>query len=261
MFNGVNLRLSIALMGPSVKKPVTTWVTKYNKWNAEARAFLLSTITYISLNDYSSQLNVIAKIGDQVENSILSKMQIPRRLEILESSIQQHLVYYKNTGVNHWITATDFPPRTFRGDQPSASSRQTTFALKDERSKEFCVCCINSNLFYWLYIVKTNCRDLNPSDIRSFPILRNIEKDVRFQRLASELMMSLDENSRYTVRQQKQTGEIRIQSFRPRFSKPIIDEIDRVLAQHYGFTAEELDFIINYDIKYRLGDALFEAQE
>ena len=26
-----------------------------------------------------------------------------------------------------------------------------------------------------------------------------------------------------------------------------------MLAKHYGFTAEELDFIINYDIKYRLG--------
>jgi len=24
-------------------------------------------------------------------------------------------------------------------------------------------------------------------------------------------------------------------------------------ARHYGFTAEELDFILNYDIKYRLG--------
>ena len=27
---------------------------------------------------------------------------------------------------------------------------------------------------------------------------------------------------------------------------------DRVLAQHYGFTDEELDFIVNYDIKYRV---------
>jgi hypothetical protein len=25
------------------------------------------------------------------------------------------------------------------------------------------------------------------------------------------------------------------------------------LAKHYGFTKEELDFIINYDIKYRMG--------
>ncbi|MGB8346567.1 MAG: DNA methyltransferase [Ktedonobacteraceae bacterium] len=33
----------------------------------------------------------------------------------------------------------------------------------------------------------------------------------------------------------------------------LFDEIDRVLARHYGFTDEELDFIINYDIKYRMG--------
>jgi hypothetical protein len=43
-------------------------------------------------------------------------------------------------------------------------------------------------------------------------------------------------------------------------SKLIIDEIvgaaspmeNRVLAQHYGFTDEELDDLINYDIKYRM---------
>ena len=34
-------------------------------------------------------------------------------------------------------------------------------------------------------------------------------------------------------------------------SKKTIDRIDEVIAQHYGFTEEELDFIINYDIKYR----------
>ena len=38
-------------------------------------------------------------------------------------------------------------------------------------------------------------------------------------------------------------------------SKPIIDDIDRMLAEHYGFTDEEQDFVINYDIKYRIGIA------
>ncbi len=28
------------------------------------------------------------------------------------------------------------------------------------------------------------------------------------------------------------------------------------MARHYGFTDEELDFIINYDIKYRMGKEL-----
>ena len=43
-------------------------------------------------------------------------------------------------------------------------------------------------------------------------------------------------------------------------SQPILDEIDCVLAAHYGFTDEELDFIPsaqlragNYDIKCRMG--------
>ena len=34
---------------------------------------------------------------------------------------------------------------------------------------------------------------------------------------------------------------------------PVHDENYRVLAPHKGFTDEELNFIINYDIKYRMG--------
>jgi hypothetical protein len=40
----------------------------------------------------------------------------------------------------------------------------------------------------------------------------------------------------------------------------IVGAIDKVLAKHYGFTEEELDFIINYDIKYRMGGEL-EGEE
>ena len=40
--------------------------------------------------------------------------------------------------------------------------------------------------------------------------------------------------------------------------KPIIDEINKLLASHYGSTEEGLDFIINYDIEYRMGYKLNE---
>ncbi|MGH2560162.1 MAG: hypothetical protein ACRDJH_13950 [Thermomicrobiales bacterium] len=34
-----------------------------------------------------------------------------------------------------------------------------------------------------------------------------------------------------------------------------------LFAKHYGFTDEELDFIINYDVKYRMGrDAEAEGE-
>ncbi len=36
--------------------------------------------------------------------------------------------------------------------------------------------------------------------------------------------------------------------------------IDGVLAGHYGMSAEELDFVVNYDIKYRLGRSAGEQE-
>ncbi len=52
------------------------------------------------------------------------------------------------------------------------------------------------------------------------------------------------------------SGRVEYDEIYMKKSKPIIDQIDTVLAQHYGFTEEELDFIINYDIKYRMGKEL-----
>ena len=72
-------------------------------------------------------------------------------------------------------------------------------------------------------------------------------------------MTDLQRNSRRRVYNYS-TGIVEYDEFYPSHSKPIIDEIDRVLAQHYGFTDEELDFIINYDIKYRMGDQLLEEE-
>ncbi|MBI1913671.1 MAG: hypothetical protein HYS12_02780 [Planctomycetes bacterium] len=63
-------------------------------------------------------------------------------------------------------------------------------------------------------------------------------------------------------------GTLRIECTYPRQSKPLIDDIDRALAFHFGFTDEELDFLVHFDAKYRLGTvqaeqplgSLFRAQ-
>ena len=71
--------------------------------------------------------------------------------------------------------------------------------------------------------------------------------------LGKDYVKDLKGNAVDTVRVFKGKNRVDCLSFRVNQSKSIIDEIDRVLARHYGFTAEELDFILNYDIKYRLG--------
>jgi hypothetical protein len=87
-----------------------------------------------------------------------------------------------------------------------------------------------------------------------------IEVKKSLQRLYEQLMARVREESREKTISTKQ-GAIRYQEFYPKTAKPVIDEIDRVLAKHYGFTDEELDFIINYDIKYRMGRGAGEEEE
>jgi hypothetical protein len=71
--------------------------------------------------------------------------------------------------------------------------------------------------------------------------------------LGENLQKSLTANAEHKTIQTRDGSEIAYAEFFASKSKPVIDEIDGILAEHYGFTHEELDFIINYDIKYRLG--------
>ena len=71
--------------------------------------------------------------------------------------------------------------------------------------------------------------------------------------ITADLMMDFRHHARRRETHYQTTGRVVYDEFYPRHSKSIIDEIDQLLAQHYGFTNEELDFIINYDIKYRMG--------
>ena len=104
---------------------------------------------------------------------------------------------------------------------------------------------------------------MNSREILSFPIdVKRIDNEYlcQYNKLQKLLTTNLKDNSIFQLRNDKRAGLLEIQSFQPRLSKPIIDEIDKVLAKHYGFTEEELDFIINYDIKYRMGSELNEEE-
>lgn len=69
-------------------------------------------------------------------------------------------------------------------------------------------------------------------------------------------MLDLERNKGRKKCLYNSTGYVEYDEYYPKLSKCIIDEIDKHLSIHYGFTEEELDFIINHDIKYRMDDEL-----
>jgi hypothetical protein len=66
-------------------------------------------------------------------------------------------------------------------------------------------------------------------------------------------MSDLRDNAALKTIRTKDRDTITYAEFRASRSKEIIGELDRILAVEYGFTVEELDFVQNFDAKYRLG--------
>ncbi len=161
-------------------------------------------------------------------------------------------LHYRTAGVRYWII---FSLLGF--DSKSLSNKKAFF--KNKELATFLMCALNSNLFWWYYSINYDMFNLKDYMIFSFRL--NFKSDERLTLLAKNLDNDLLENRTKLVTNSATRGTIESYVYKKKKSKPIIDEIDTVLAEHYGFTAEELDFIINYDIKYRMGKELEKEGE
>lgn len=163
-----------------------------------------------------------------------------------------NIISYRTAGGRYW---KPFINRSFATETSTNKSQP----IKTERSSSYIAGIFNSNLFWWYYANYFDLFHLTSYMFSNFSFSDNNSVNTELDRLGKELMKSFEmhktQNSQYVKSQER---EAIFETFNPQLSKSIIDEIDKVLAKHYGFTDEELDFIINYDIKYRMGDNLNE---
>ena len=249
IFPGVKFRLAIFLSSthPQNKGLHTT---KYSKWFAKERECLFPLIEYVSVNQKPQDL--IHKLSTRVHRNIIEKLLKHKGSFALHRG--RHTIYYHNAPV-HWIRAHSFIPYFHSerdGEKISTQLKPMTFEKNDYALAATGIIC--SSLFYIWWITNSDCYHLNKREIERFPInLLNTDLEQKIAPIAERLMVDLKEKSRRRVYVYETSGRVEYDEFYLKESKSIIDEIDRVLAEHYGFTNEELDFIINYDIKYRMG--------
>ena len=250
LFDTVNRPLTICIAGPSPHGQ--TFSTNYQKWTSDNRDFLMFDVDYVKIPHHRSAAWA-PKLGMNIERELLEKCLKIRTVLRLFTSKSQHKVFHRRTGGLYWKVFTDFPPNFISDGKSGRSSTETSFSVTTSETLKPIVAVLSSNLFWWWYTITTNCRDLAPYDIQNFPVPKSVLYDPQLVELGKMYLEDLQRNSTMQVRVQQQTGRTETQSFKIQKSKHIIDKIDRVLAQHYGFTDKELDFIINYDIKYRMG--------
>jgi hypothetical protein len=259
LFDTVNRALTIFVSSSSTGS-MATWTTPYLKWNSDSRKHLIPTVHY-QASPRDRSYFWVPKIGSGDELDVLRKVLSTKETIAACMSRSDHRVYYRTTGGLYWKVFTDFAPAFSVNGKASNSSRETNFSLTSKAHVSAAVAILSSDLFWWWYTIASNLRDLNPADWKGFPVPKSAMNDAAIQGLGTDYVRDLKKNSSMLVRVQKSTGRTETQSFKIQKSKPIINQIDKALGDHYGLDESEIDFISNYDIKYRLGREVDDEEE
>jgi hypothetical protein len=260
LFEGLeHARLSIILCQRRMVSSHRVFTTKYNRWNTIERPQLFDRLSYIEEDGFETE-GSIPKLSWEEEKDILRKLKTSgRTLGFYTTRTGQDKIFYtrKLSGFVQILAAV---PTILdeRGERRDPSELKTlTFESAEVRDTWLAI--FNSNLFYWWLTIFSDCRNLNARELLTIPFdFEGASAKTRkeLSRLVRRLMEDMEERSELRQMHYKRLGlTLRIQCFYPKLSKPIIDSIDEVLAGHYGFSDDELDLLVNYEIKYRLGQA------
>lgn len=255
LFDGADQRLAI-FIAHKVSTGARHWTSKYHRWNPNSRKDLFNNIRYAELLGISPIQNSIPKINSTIEYSIIDKVCHHHKLITYESKNSGKSLYYHNAP-RYWIRATNYIPYFINDKGCTISTQIKRIDFNNDIPLNNSLLTVNSSLFYFWFIAFSDCRHLNNREIDNMPILSN---KINTESLTS-LMIDYQMHKKRKETFYKATGKVIYDEYYPKLSKPIIDEIDKLLAKHYGFTEEELDFIINYDIKYRMGEELNKDEE
>jgi len=256
LFDGLDKNtLSILLLG---KKPIgprdPVYSTRLARWNAEERETLFALVRYSIANEQRLP-GCLPKIGNPIEASIWRKLfERSRPLSVSYSAAEENVVYYSRK-VNAFMQVLDFVPQVRDGKGKLRPPSEFKTLLFDSKAEAAAVCCLfNSTLFRWFMDVVSDGSHLNRREVDNFPFDPKATRTEcpQLVPLAKRLSRQFQETSEQRVMRYKH-DTLTVQCIIPRHAKSIIDEIDQSLGNYYGFTDDETDFIINYDIKYRIG--------
>lgn len=239
---------------PALVQQSSVFSTPYIKLGEETRASLFEHLTYTEVTPHVRP-GLIPRYGSPLELAIANKL--ASQHQPLGASLQhngQHAIYFTRK-LSWYVQITPFIPRILDAyGQPRIPSELKHLRFSTFLHARVAFAALNSNLFYWLITTGSDCRNLNMREVQGLPLnLAGIAPALQVElcHLSDELERDLLRHARMKPMVFRDKDCLTIQCLYPAHSKPLIDQIDRVLARHYAFDEQELDFLLHYDEKYR----------
>lgn len=247
LFDGVDQRLAIFICKRSNSGEGRVYSTRYYHWSSDERDNLFETLHFIE-NQSAGMLGKIPQVGDGLGLGIISKIGDASKPRILNRmNPANHIIHYHRSP-RYWIRAMNFEPHFSAPGKTRSNHHLRDLHFGKSIDAVYAASAINSSLFFFWFITIGNGRNITNYDVEMFPDAADQETKIS---ISSNFDLLMEDYKKNSIIRKRSDSEF--QEFRPSKSKDIIDALDVIIGKDLGLTPEELDYVINYDIKYRMG--------
>ena len=259
LFEGLQHCRSIIFVSTPARKNglCDLYTTRYQRWGTAVRPCLFEKVQFVRPPGALLHPGAFPKYGSSEMASVFHKVreQSDSILGAMADKTRTDSYVFYQEAMQYWAKVVIGLPYYAKNGQSGPPAHGRHIFCADQKTATRMCAVLHSSLFYLYFIAYSDCFHLSDALVRAFSIPSALRKDVRLVELGRKLQDDLTANAERKTISTKDGSKIEYAEFFASKSKAIIDQIDATLAKHYGFTDEELDFIVNYDFKYRMGGA------
>lgn len=236
LFSCVHQKLTIlfAQKGTNVNK---VYSSSYNYWYTEERTKLFCNILTKAID--VSNVSYWPKIGNEIEQRLYNSFLKKEGLGIndFHTKTETKDLYINQRGC-FWMKIFS---------KNIASNSYARYGVPKEYHS-FAYCLLNSSLFFLMWIIVSDGWHITNKELNFIKFPKHISSPEIWDNLKSQLEQELEDTKEYVGTKQVEY------EYKHKKCKNTIDRIDYELAKTYGLSDKELTYIINFGLKYRMGD-------
>lgn len=233
LFTSVHQKLCV-LFGKNTESTKNIYTGNYRYWYKEERSELFNT-TEVVKNTFV-QDEFIPKLGTKIDSDVYRKV-LQHGIQLIQLLDNGDAPIYLNMRAAFWIKA-------FLTHHTGSEYKE--FKCQNQDYANFCMCLLNSSLFWWYWICISDCWHITRKELIGFKVPDIYDFEIT-NKLAKELELRLEETKVYVGT--KQTDY----EYKHKECVNIIHEIDDYINALYGLTDEESIYIKNFSYRYRIG--------
>ncbi len=231
--------------------------TKYQRWYTDARAHLFGTLEYADSSAPAIVGEVFPKYGSALEAQVFASVARAADSSLglhVQRRHTQHFVFYQEA-TGYWVKAVVGLPFYAKDGKEGPPAHGRYLFFENDQAAHAAAAILNSSLFYAYFIAYSDCFHLSDRLVGLFPIMRAMLDSEDLGRAGALLMDDLKTKADVKEIRTRDGAQIRYAEFEGWRSKPLIDTIDEILGGMYSLTPDEVLFVRNYDVAFRMGDS------